>query len=469
MSLALLVWALLACQPADGPAPVLGSTYRIARDQPQPGGEVTLDVFTTEAECANAKIDDLAACRPQVDRAAGEVRLSFDVRDPGNLQTLYSSVTKDNVSIAHNSARQSDFEIIPHDPVVGGQLFVLVLDKTHTMHENNNERIQKVYSALMRSSVVASFLPEGTNKSGVVLVQFSTGAPTGLDGGAPRVITSREAFKREIQTHLLRPSGGYTNLYGAVQWAATDLLKVPEVANFIATKNAEPTIVVLTDGFHNESAEDTCGSNAPRLQSLVDLLRDKRRSLSTFTPRVFTVGLGARYRKGGMPEGVKAKEVTPTGLCGPYVDRRIDRDLELAGIDHVSLEWIAQAGGGRSYVKSDSKGLAEVFKEAAAARYRWYTIHYRVPDPFYHRQSFETRVTYAEKASTTVQLHPSAWMDAPSGTRGVDDRWTSPQPLRRGLAALLMVVSALVLFAFVGPATFNARRAFFRRIRPRAR
>ncbi len=460
---------LFGCQGDPYPAPVLGSTWRIDKDVPTPGSEVTLDIFATESECANAKIDDLELCRPRVDRAAGEVRVSFDVKDPGNLQTLYQSVSAENLSVHHSSGKQDIFELVPHDAIAGGQLFVLVIDKTLTMHENNNERINKVYSALMTESVINSFLPDSETKSGVVLVKFNTGLPTGLDGGPPRVITTRAEYKRVIQTYLLQPSGGYTNLYGAVEWAAVDLLAVPEVKNFINSRSAEPTIVLLTDGFHNESAEDTCGSNVPRLQALVNKLRDIRRTLATGRPRIFTVGLGQPYRKGNKPDAVKAKEVTPATLCNQYVDRRIDRDLELAGIDHVSLQWIAEAGGGLPFVRKDSKGLAEVFRAAAAERYRWYTLYYRVPDSFYHRMTFETRLTYAEKAVTGVKFRPSGWLDGPTGTRAPGDRGITPTPLRQSVAVVLCTLSALVLLTFAGPALFNARRAVFRRIRPRQR
>lgn len=458
---------LAGCQGDPYPAPVLGSTWRIDKDVPTPGSEVTLDIFTTESECANAKIDDLDLCRPRVDRAAGEVRLSFDVRDPGNLQTLYQTVSAENLSVAHNSRKADDFQLIPHDAIAGGQLTVLVIDKTHTMHENGNERINKVYSALMTDTVIESFLPESETKSGVVLVKFTTGQPTGLDGGPPRVITTREEYRQMIQTHLLTPSGGYTNLYGAVQWAAVDLLAMPDVKNFINSRSAEPTIVVLTDGFHNESSEDTCGTNVGRLQALVDKLREIRRTLATGRPRIFTVGLGQPYRKGNKPELAKAKEVTPATLCNQYVDRKIDRDLELAGIDHVSLQWIAEAGGGSAFVRKDSKGLAAVFREAAAERYRWYTLYYRVPDAFHHRMTFETRITYAEKAVSTVKLRPSGWLDGPTATRAPDARWVTPTPIRHSVAVVLCTLSALVLLTFAGPAAFNARRAVFRRIRPR--
>ncbi|MBA2321879.1 MAG: VWA domain-containing protein [Deltaproteobacteria bacterium] len=457
----------LACQDGDYPAPVLGSTYRIDKDVPKPGGEVTIDVFTTEAECANAKIDEIAVCRPQIDRAAGEVRLSFDVRDPGNAQTLYQSVDKNSLSVSHNRNKQADFELFPHDPQVGGQLFVLLLDKTTTMHENGNARINKVYSALLRKSVIESFLPTGASKSGVVLVKFNTDVPVGLDGQAPRVLTKQADYERMIQDHLLAPSGGYTRLYNAVRWSTEDLLKMPEIANFVATRNAEPTIVILTDGFNNETSRDTCRDNVPRLQELVDGLREIRRSPGSFKPRVFTVGLGRPYRMGSKPEGIKAKDVTETSLCGKYGDYVIDRGLELEGIDHVSLDWIAEAGGGVSFTRDDSGGLAEVFKQAAAVRYRWYTVHYRVPDNFFHRQSFDARLIYGERAETTVKIHPSPFLDAPTGERVGADRWVTPRPLRDSVAVLLTILSTLVVAAFVGPASFNARRALFRRVRPR--
>ena len=44
-------------------------------------------------------------------------------------------------------------------------------------------------------------------------------------------------------------------------------------------------------------------------------------------------------------------------LCGRNLSRRIDGDLEDDGIDNVSLEWIANVGGGQTFVSKSQKEL----------------------------------------------------------------------------------------------------------------
>lgn len=465
---ALVGLVAVSCQADPYPAPIQGTTYRISKDTPAKGSEVRVDLFSSWNECADAKIAEIDVCRPFADRASGEVKVSFDVRDPATGTILPRTIGKDQLIITHDNSRQDDFELIPHDPVSAGQLFIVVVDGSGSMYENDGERIKKVHKALLMPAVVDAFFPPGNNRTGVVVVRFST-TVTGLDGGPPRVLKSAQEYRATIKEHLLKQSGGFTHLYAAVRHSMTELLGQELIRRFLTVKNAEPTLVVLTDGFNNESGSDTCGTNVPKLQETVDLLREVRSGIgAAVRPRVFTVGLGQPYRKGDKPEGLNPA-VTPTGLCGKYVDYPINGGLEKAGIDHVSLKWIAEAGGGLSFVKRTPKGLADVFQEAAAARYRWFELRYRVPDAFYHRKSFELRVALqtGEQAHSTVTLHPSAWIDAPSAERRGDELWTSPAPLRLALTVLMPTLGLLVLLFFIAPAWFNARRAIFRRARRR--
>jgi hypothetical protein len=470
--LAGLVGSLVqGCQFEEYPAPIPHSTYRIEKDIPAEGSELTVDLFTTWVECANAKIDDLESCMPRVDRAAGEVRIGFDLRDPTTSQPVFRSVERDQIVVSHDNARQPDFDLIPHDPVAGGQLFVLLIDGSGSMYENGGERVQKVYQALMTPSVIDGFYPPGNNKSGVVLARFNNEVK-GLDGGPLKVITSAADYRAMVKGHLTKQSGGYTHMYSAVQYGTTELLALDEISTFMAVKSVDqPTIVLLTDGFNNQEARDTCADNVPRLQGVIDTLKEVRTGQGAkYRPTVHTVGLGRPYRKGTKPEGLNQKVTTPA-LCGKYADQPINGHLENYGIDHVSLEWIAEIGGGNSFVKREPRGLAEVFKKAAAKRYRWYELHYRVPDNFWHRKSFEVQVrlmAYA-RAYTSVTVHPSAWLDAPTGFKNPGDKWTTPSPLRRTAVLLMPILGMLVFLSFLGPATFNVRRAIFRRARPRDR
>ncbi len=463
---AVLFWG---CQTSEYPAPILGTAYRIDRDVPTEGSELRVDIFTTENECANAGIEETDLCLPYADRSTGELRLAFDLRDPTTGSVLFRSLDSDAVAVSHDSSTVDDIEVIPHDPVSSGQLFVLLIDGSGSMYENDGERVKKVYSALMTPSVIQGFLPEDNGKTGVVLLRFSNGV-VGLDGETPRVIKTKAEYRKVIKEHLMTPRGGFTHLYDAVAYAVTELPKVTAIDRFMAVKTADPTVIVLTDGFNNQEAADTCGTNVSRLNDLLGVMHEGRRAGGVGSrSTVYTVGFGTRYRRGEKPDGFK-QVVTPTGLCGKYADQRIDGHLEDYGIDHVSLSWIAEAGGGVSFVKKDSKGLAETFGQTSRARYRWYELHYRV-DSFYHRRSFESklRLNDVARGETTVRLYPSPWLDAPGGHRDRGERWVTATPFRRSLAFLMPLLGLLVLLTYIGPAFFNARRAVFRRARPRSR
>jgi hypothetical protein len=254
-------------------------------------------------------------------------------------------------------------------------------------------------------------------------------------------------------------------------YSTTALLAQPEVESFLKVTGAEPTVVLLTDGFNNQSGSDTCATNVDRLQATLDRLREVRTAPGArFRPVVYGIGLGVPYRPGSKPEGVNQK-VSVSSLCGPFGDNPIDGGLEDIGIDHVSLQWLAEAGGGRSYVRRDSKRLAEVFRDTAAIRYRWFEVRYRVPDSFYHRKSFEVqlRLENLARAYTTVMVYPHPLLDAPGGELLPGERWVRPTSFARSLAVLVPSLALLVAGLFVGPAVFNVRRAIFRRARPRSR
>jgi hypothetical protein len=467
----LALWvALTGCQTSPYPAPILGTTYRIDDDVPGEGSELRIDVMTSYAECAEAKVVDMDACLPRADRASGELHFGFQLRDPTTTQNLPRAISADQVKVVHDQGIQSDVQVVPHEPVSSGQLFVILIDGSGSMYENNGDRINRVYAALLKRSVENGFFPEGNTKSGVVLLRFSDKVAA-LDGGAPKVLTSRQEYEHTIRTYLTQPSGGYTHLYDAVRYVVTDLLDVDAIKTFLTIRGAEPSILVVTDGFNDEAASDTCATNVPKLQALLDTIREVRSSTgSSIRPTIHTVGLGKPYRKGNKPPGLN-RAVNARDLCGEYADYPIDPNLEDVGIDHVSMQWIAEVGGGRSFVKSQSSGLAQVLESAAATRYRWYEVFYRVPDNFYHRKSFDVEVQLESlaRAKTKFHVYPNAWLDGPTGLRAEGDRWHTPGAFGRSLAILMPSLGVLVLANYLGPAMFNTRRALFRRARPRGR
>jgi len=465
----MILWLVgCMCQSDPYPAPIPGTAYRIGEDRPEPDSEVTVDLLTTFSECVGASVADMDACLPRADRASGEVQLSFQVRDPKTSVPLYRSITEEEIRVTHDKFTQSELELVPHEPVDSGQLFIVLIDGSGSMYENDSERIKKVYEALLMPSVVKGFYPSGTSKTGVVLVRFSDKV-VGLDGGPPRVVRSAKEYRAMIKEHLLEKSGGFTHLYDATKYAVTDLLEADAVRKFVTVRAAQPTLIVLTDGFNNEKADDTCATNAPRLTEALEVLRASRTAgAAQSRPTVFTVGLGKAIAGVKKPKSRNIK-VTPTTLCGQYANRRIDSDLEDYGIDAVSLEWLAEAGGGVAFVKRNPAGLADVFERAARPRYRWYEIRYRSPDSLYHRKSFEVEVQLksSDLAVTRVRLHPSAWLDAPTGQREEDEVWVRPTPFRDSLTILLPVFSVLIFLTYLGPAWFNARRGITRRAKLR--
>ena len=161
--------------------------------------------------------------------------------------------------------------------------------------------------------------------------------------------------------------------------------------------------------------------------------------------------------------------MTPSGLCGKFVYNKINGGLETAGIDHVSLAWMAEAGAGISFVKRNAEGLAKVFASASAESYRWFEVRYRVPDVILHRKSFDVRVELEGgfRAKTNVMVFPGAWMDMPPAPRTGTPGEVLTTPLRATMTLVMPILGFLVTVAFAGPATFNARRAVFRRARPR--
>lgn len=467
---ALALGLLLAgCQTDPWPAPVEGSTYRITDDRPAEGSELRIDLLANRAQCLDAGIADPLACVPRVDRAHGEVRLAFQLRDPVSGAPVHRALDADQIGVSHDGSVVDDFELIRHDPISGGQLFVLVIDSSGSMYENGGERIGKVQEALLRPEVVRSFFPDDRGRTGVVFIRFYGNNLVGLDHGAPTVITSASEYRRMIREHLTKPAGGYTRLYDAAEYAVTELLGEPAIDRFLALQAAEPTVVLLTDGFHNEAPGETCGDNVPRLSKTLDVIRRARQGTgasSRFT--LYAVGLGVPYRKGDKPDGLN-QAVTAAGLCGPYADYPIDPNLEAAGIDHVSLRWLAEAGGGIAFTRRDPRGLAEVFQRAASERYRWYELRYRVPDSFHHRYAFDVRVSLRglARAWSELTVLPSAWLDAPTGVREPGARWTRPSSLRETFVLVVPITGLLLLFGHLGPAWFNARRAILRRARPR--
>ncbi len=471
---ALALGALLALGGgcADDLTPVVGTTIRVGKPKVEPGTELELKIFTNEGECLNAVDTSLVSdCVPHVDRASGEVRLGIQYRL--DTDVFYMPMAADNLRVIHQGTEIQDgqngqrYTLIPHEPRPTTQLYILVIDGSSSMFEDN--RMEKVRQALLMPEVKEAFFPENV-RTGVAIFTFTDSKPEPL-GGTLQVIDNVQDYTKLIKREL-RVLSGYTHLYEAVTYATGELLQNEAVRRFIDLEQAAPTVIALTDGFNNLGRADLCSTNAPRLTALLRHLAKVRSSEEgdiRKRPQVFTVGLGRPLRKSfKLPDTTTSGlEVTPAQLCGKFVNRQIDGDLERYGIDNASMAWIADVGGGFDFVKNSKEGLGEAFRAAAAKRYTWFEVRYRV-DPFYLRRAFRARMrllTFAS-AESSVMVYPSAWLDAPPGVEA-EDGWHRPRTYLHTATVAIPALGLVLAMTYLSAALFNTRRALFRRGRSR--
>ncbi len=475
-ALLLALLALTACEPSPLVA-LPETTTRVAAPQSQNEGqqELTMHIFADRDECAGA-VDpkDVDLCMPYVDRATGQVRVAFQIRVDGEKWAI--PLPEDGIEIFHKkhevkAGGLKDFSVVPHDPQRSPQLFVLLIDGSGSMaivdDASGRTRMDKLKAALLDPDVVDAFFPTGTSTAVVPLTFAGAGQPTPL--GGKWLVTNRKEYRQLIRD-TLQVGAGYTYLYNAVDFGTSTLLEMPEIKAAIDNKKMQPTLIVLTDGFNDQTSDETCGANAPLLQTLLKKLDNVRKGETvsiTARPVVYTVGLGVKaWRNLELPQDT---DVKPHDLCRALADERIDGDVENRGVDNAALGWIARTGGGASYVKRDAEGLAEAFKAAAATRYGWFEVRYKV-DPYYLRRTFETKVrlTTLFRTDATIQFSPSGWFDAPPGVVA-DDGWARPPVFRASLGLVMPALALFVTLGYLPSAWFNVKRALFGRMVRRRR
>jgi len=472
--------ALIGCDSASPLRPVQGTTIRVSASTSPDDAEAQLTIPTTEVACiegTRVKPEELDRCLPYMDRSTGEIRLAFRPEIDGTPLPL--ALERDHIEVYHggfwaqHGQSQVEIELIGHGAQRTDQLFIMLIDGSSSMTETDGTkwpRIERVRAALRSTEVLRSFFPGDGTRTGVVLLSFTEGTPRPV-GGELKVIQDAREF-RDLVDVKLGTGRGYTYLYDAVRYAVTDLLEEEVITQFIAQNDrAEPTIIVLTDGFNNESHADRCRDNAPRLEDLLGDIEGARpkRGNPWSRPSVYTVGLGVplSQKLEADPEKIVVSE---QDLCGNRGDEVIDGDLERRGIDKVSLDWIARVGGGTSYVHQDARGLGEAFRGAAAERYRWFELRYR-NSPYFLRRSFDftLRLSAFIDAQSSITFQPSGWLDAPPGPRAEGEAWSERPAFRRSSSFVMIILGALLGLAFLGAASFNARRAFSRRRGPPGR
>ncbi len=473
----LRLWAAAALSALVGCADprfvaIPNTTTRITLPQPEQGMEYTMHILHEKGDCDDLKIaeEDMHICLPYVDRASGEVRVSYALYNGETLASLPEhrellDVQFQGTTVMNGTGGQ-EVEFIPHDPwSQSGTLYILVIDGSGSMAEPGGRggltRMQVVKQALRRQDVMDAFFGGEDQNNAVMLLQFTADDPVPV-GGQFVALKNRREYKAAV--NQLEVLNGYTHLFGAVKYATGPLLERSEVKQALSNGLRKPNVIVLTDGFNNEKPSDKCGDNVERLNLLLDHLKDVQLGDISLRPQVHTVGLGVPIRPGfEIPAGNQAPRAQD--LCGKRnVDTRIDGDLELRGIDNASLHYIARAGGGKAHVKRGKNELAKAFQEAASPRYRWFEVRVRM-DPFYLRRDFKLRLALVGvgSAASSIEIYPSAWLDAPPG-KSMADGWHIADSYLRTLVVVVPLFGLFVGLSYLGAALHNTRRMLFGRV-----
>ena len=471
------------------------STARIGNSQTakDSGSDTKIIIYNSQEQCADFIYDlnedrpknqkmtrafregETLNCTPWFDRKNGEVQLSFSVES--NDEILSLPLEDKHLAIRHNNNVVSNegnvtagnvAKIIPHEPTLGSQLYILIIDGSASMTEKDGtrtSRMEKVRRALMRKDVQEAFFPKGS-KNNLLVFTFTNGDPTPL-GGKREFISNKKDYYNLIKDHL-KAQKGYTHLYKAIGYGIDIIETDRKIKKFLTRQEASPTILVLTDGFNNISNEDTCQSNVTPLRELIEKIDNNQNDQKDLflRTRIFTIGLGRPIKsKPNIPKD-NLLNVDATRLCGSAKNKKIDGDLETLGIDNVSLEWIAKTAKGESFVKRSSKELASAFKKAAAIRYKWFEVRYKV-SPTWVRQTFTTdfQIKNFANARSTINIYPHAWLDGPPGKER-SDKWTDPKSSRHSAVIFMNIIGGLLFISILGAAIFNIRRVLGGRLSP---
>ena len=158
------------------------------------------------------------------------------------------------------------------------------------------------------------------------------------------VLSNKHVSRPSISQTRDRLARAYDSWMASLSWLYQQIIsQQKDIKDLLELNEMTPTVVALTDGFNNQSARDTCRSNASRLNQLLKHLDRVRSPEEGADPRrrpsVYTVGLGRPLRPGfKLPTDDKDK-VKAVDICGRRnVDRRIDGELEERGISQEDWE-----------------------------------------------------------------------------------------------------------------------------------
>lgn len=458
-----MIGLLLAALAFAGsfPIPVEGSTYRILDVTEDAAADVRLGVFASREDCHMVQDED--GCVPLADRARGQVRLGFQVQDQTG-EALATAI--DDFKVRFDARTVQDVELVGKEPEATSQLFILLLDWSGSMFEDDQIRAKLLLGALVTPRVVEAMFRPGA-RNGVMILRF-TDHILDLDGGV-RIIRSADEYVSYIRRPNWERGGGYTHLYEAIGTVLEDVLRRKEVERFLSDNQAQPTIVALTDGFNNESPGDLCGTNVDRLNDLLKIIDESQRpDGGRVRPVIHTIGLGDAYQSADYDRIGRTPRVNEDQLCHKAARSRIDGFLETRGIDHISLGVIAAFGGGTRALVPVGAGigpLARVFESTAAQRFRWYQAWFQVPSEW-HRKTFDVRLEIqgSRTAGTTVRMEPDPWFDGPTGLLPPGKAWSEPRPLASTFAFMMPWLGGLLLLLYLPAAWTNTRRSLTRRV-----
>ena len=212
-----------ACaDPKATPQPMENSAYRIGTPDPRDNSDAFVDILWTRKRCeqvfSNDSIYDevafpegheqrIDACVPSVDRATGQVQMSFRLAQAdNNNKLLMLPLEKKHIEVKHSERTVNSFEFEPYNPSQPDQLFILLIDHSASMTNKDGgdlTRMERVQEALKVNTKV--FV---NDKAAAAVFRFyspgSGMAPVleGLEGQKwtdVQPITKPGAFRQELR------------------------------------------------------------------------------------------------------------------------------------------------------------------------------------------------------------------------------------------------------------------------------
>jgi hypothetical protein len=469
--------------------PIPGSAWRMSAPRSEPVAGASLHVYTSREDCFAGQVrpEELSRCTPWVDASRREIRLGVSVLD-GASNVLPVAITPSRFGINLGGAGDQivpvsprDVQLIGHDPVGYGQLFVLLIDRSASMYADppgdRRPNMEYVVQALLSSSAQAAFFPEAAGaRTGVLLLTFSSGV-RGVGGepaGAVAILRDADSYAAAVDGLLDQPDPAGTHLFEAVEEVIGKTVYEPANAAFLRSTQGDPALVVLTDGFNNTPTARRCGENAAPLGATLDRLREMQGGEGARF-EVYTVGFGAPYDPGFELAARPPERPSPRDLCGGAVDAEIDGGLERRGIDNVSLAYLAWWGGGRAHVGDDPRALGRFLGGTGTPMYRWYEVRATLGEAqqgrFRARLPLMLQVRSPKRVQAQVSLFPNPWLDLPPGVVPPDDGaaegappvGSEPGTVWRATATLISGLGASLLAWTWVVGGYHLRRAVLRR------